>query len=86
MTVKQALAAGFAVENTGGGCQWLRRGFFAITDGEASLPRATGPATVFPLDQDGNAQPELGVAFPSLKAAVAFVLAQVGRAQASYIQ
>ena len=60
------------IENTGGGCQWLRKGQIAITDGEAGLPVSGEPCTVVTLCVDG-APSELipPKDYPSLEAALA---------------
>lgn len=45
---------GWTVEDTGGGCQWLRKGQLAITDGEASLPVWGKPCVLLTLTRDGD--------------------------------
>ncbi len=64
---------GFEVENTGGGCQWLRKGNIAITDGECGLPQDGKPCTVYGLNETGSVDCVGGQEFPSLEAGLAFV-------------
>jgi len=45
---------GWTVEETGGGCQWLRRGLIAITDGDAGLPEYGKPCVIVTLDANGD--------------------------------
>lgn len=69
--IERAIKSGFAIEDTGGGCQWLRKDRIVITDGEASLPRANEPCRMYTLDVNDNA--DEGQDFESLDAALAFL-------------
>lgn len=65
---------GFVVENTGGGCQWLRRGQLAITDGECGIPKRSQPCRLFTLTIEGSPiDGDDGMPFASLDAAFAYV-------------
>lgn len=64
---------GFKVEETGGGCQWLRKGRLAITD-DAMLPKSGEPCVLVTLDEAGDYDSLMEpINFPSLEAALAYV-------------
>ena len=69
--MKQYCPKGWAIEETGGGCQWLRKGCYAITDGDAGVPDKRGTCMLFTLDKNGNA--DEGTSFGSVDAALAFL-------------
>ena len=74
MDLTQAMQMGFIIEATGGGCEWLRRGRLAITDGDAGIPGEGDMALLLTLDEAGDyADADSGHEFPSLRAALAFV-------------
>lgn len=51
---KTKYPAVWSIESTGGGCQWLRNGQLAITDGEAGLPVCGKPCSLLTLKMDGS--------------------------------
>lgn len=66
--------SGFEVEETGGGCQWLRRGRLAITDGDAGLPKQGESCELITLDANGDYSDLIEpMTFPSLEACLAYV-------------
>lgn len=52
--MKRSFPEGWAVEGTGGGCEWLRRGNVAITDGDAGAPEWGQPCAAVTLDENGD--------------------------------
>jgi hypothetical protein len=60
----------WTIEDTGGGCQWLRKGEIAITDGEAGLPVKGQSCLLIVLNGDYDEQ-VAAREFPSLEAAFA---------------
>lgn len=64
---------GFVVEDTGGGCQWLRRGRLAITSLDFRLPKKGQPCVLVTLDEHGDCDGGLPLNFPSLEEAFDYV-------------
>ncbi len=63
---------GWAVEDTGGGCQWLRKGQIAITDGEVGLPDWGQHCSIVTLDANGSYDESMPlIECPSLEKAFA---------------
>lgn len=52
--MKPKYPSDWVIEDTGGGCQWLRKGQIAITDGEAGLPEWGKPCAIVTLNHDGS--------------------------------
>lgn len=68
---KAIMSMKFEVEDTGGGCKWLRSGKWAITDGEYGVPCEREVCFLFELDREGQPVGD-GVAMPSVKCAQAY--------------
>ena len=70
--MKKQYPNGWEIEDTGGGCQWLRNGFYAITDGEAGLPKSGEPCALVTLNKDGDYDELMPIVnYPSPEAALA---------------
>lgn len=69
-------SAVWTLESTGGGCQWLRNGRLAITDGEAGAPEKNKPCVLVTLDENGDCDQLIPpIDFGSPEAAMAAVKA-----------